>query len=71
MTQKVKNYFTILKCGSNILEQLDVTYQQEFMATPEDEYYKEIVQSLIKENNEGGNYSMRRYDKQSFVSEQN
>ena len=72
VTQKVTSYFNIFECGRNILDQLDVTYQQSLMATTaEDEYYKEIVQSLIKENNEGGNYSMRRYDKQSFVSEQN
>ena len=54
MTQKVTSYFNIFECGRNILDQLDATYQQEFMATPEDEYYKEMTKSLIKSNNEGG-----------------
>ena len=33
VTQKVTSYFNIFKCGRNLLDQLDVTYQQEFMAT--------------------------------------
>ena len=35
VTQKVTSYFNILECGRNLLDQLDVTYQQAFMATPE------------------------------------
>ena len=55
VTQKVPIYFNIFKCGRNLLDQHDVTYQQAFVATPaEDEYYKEMMKSLIKENNEGG-----------------
>ena len=29
-------------------------YQQAFMATPEDEYYRKMTKSIIKANNEGG-----------------
>ena len=54
VTQKVTSYFNIFECGRNLLDQLDVTYQRAFMATPEDEYYKEMMKSLIKANNEGG-----------------
>ena len=54
VTQKVTGYFNIFECGRNLLDQLDVTHQPAFMATPEDEYYKEMTKSLIKPNNEGG-----------------
>ena len=54
VTQKVKSYFNIFECGRNLLDQLDVTYQQSFMATSEEEYYKDMQKSLIKANNEGG-----------------
>ena len=54
VTQKVTSYFNIFECGRNLFDQLDVTYQREFMATPEDEYYKEMTKCLIKANNEGG-----------------
>ena len=54
MTEKVANYFNIFECGRNLLDQLDVTYKRAFMATPEDEYYKEMTKSLIKAKNEGG-----------------
>ena len=53
VTQKVTSCFNILECGRNILEQLDVTYQQAFIVTLEYEYYKEMTKSLIKANNEG------------------
>ena len=54
VTEKVTIYFKIFECGRNLLDQLDVTYQRAFMATPEYEYYKEMTKSLIKANNEGG-----------------
>ena len=51
MNQKVTSYFNIFECGRNILDQLDVRYQREFMATSaQDEYYKEMTKSLIKAN---------------------
>ena len=55
MTQKVTSYFNIFECGRNLFDQLDITNQQAFMATPaEDEYYKEKMKIIIKANNEGG-----------------
>ena len=55
MTEKVTSYFNIFKCGRNLLDQLDVTYQRAFMATSaQDEYYKEMTKSLIKANIGGG-----------------
>ena len=55
VTLKVTSYFNIFECRRNLLDQLDVTNQQAFMGTPaEDEYYKEMMKSLIKANNEGG-----------------
>ena len=51
VTKEVKHYFNIFNCESNLLYQLDVTYQQAFMATPQDEYYTEILKHLIKVNN--------------------
>ena len=55
MTEIVTSYFNIFECGRNILDQLEVTYQQAFMAiSAQYEYYKEMTKSLIKANTEGG-----------------
>ena len=54
VNQKVTIYFNIFECERILLHQLKVTYKQAFLATPEDEYYKEMAKSLIKVNNEGG-----------------
>ena len=51
-------YFNTFKCGRNLLNQLDVTYQRAFMATPVQEgyyqqspacerYYDQLEKSLI------------------------
>ena len=41
VTQKVTSYFNIFECGRNLLDQLDVTCQQVFMAiSAQDEYYR-------------------------------
>ena len=51
VTEKVTSYFNIFECGINLLDQLEITYQRAFMATSaQDEYYKEMTKSLIKEN---------------------
>ena len=34
MSDKGSSYFNILECGRNILDQLDVTYQRSFTASP-------------------------------------
>ena len=54
VTKEVKSYFNIFKCGRNPLEQLDLTYQRAFMATQQDEYYKEMLKILIKVNTHEG-----------------
>ena len=59
MIQKGKSYFNIFECGRNLLDQLDVTYQRAFMASPVQEgfcqpsparerYYDKTAESLIK-----------------------
>ena len=51
VTEKLTSYFNIFKCGRNLLDQLDVTYQRALMATSaQDEYYTEITKIIIKEN---------------------
>ena len=51
VTEKVTSYFNIFECGRNLLDQLEVTYQRAFMATPAQyEYYREMTKSLIKES---------------------
>ena len=47
----MKRYFNISDCGRNILDRLDVTYQRAFMATPQDKYYTEMLENLVKMNN--------------------
>ena len=51
VTQKVTSYFNIFEFGRNLLDQLDVTYQQAFMVTSsQDEYYRDMTKILIKAN---------------------
>ena len=51
MTKEVKSYFNIFECVRNILDRLDVTYQQAFMATPQNKYYTQLLDNLVKINN--------------------
>ena len=51
MTKEVKSCFNIFECGRNILDRLDGTYQRGFMSTPQDKYYTEMLENLIKVNN--------------------
>ena len=59
VVDKGSSYFNIFECGRNLLDQLDITYQRAFMATPVSEilyqpspererYYDQIADSLIK-----------------------
>ena len=67
VTKEVKIYFNIFNCERNLLDRLDVMYQRDFMATPQDEYYTEMLKNLIKVNNcEVGPFSNERI-KQSVV----
>ena len=47
-------YFNILECGSNILDILDVTYEQACMATTKYIYYEKFLKTLLDDNNRNG-----------------
>ena len=48
----MNSYFNILECGKNILDRIDVMYQQTFMATPQDKYYTKMLENIVKINNQ-------------------
>ena len=60
VTGKVTSYFNIFECGRNLLDQLDVTYQRAFMASPvregyytspaREKYYVQLAKSVINSN---------------------
>ena len=61
MIGKGTSHFNIFECGRNLLDQLDVTYQQAFMASPvqdgyhqpspaQERYYDQLAKSLINSN---------------------
>ena len=54
VTKEVTSYFNIFDCGRNILDRLDVMYQQAFMATPKDKYYNALLDTLVKDKNSKG-----------------
>ena len=47
VTKEVTSYFNIFDCGRNILDRLDVMYQQALMATPKDKYYNASLDTLV------------------------
>ena len=48
------NAFNIFKCGRNILDRLDVSYEKAYMATPREEYFTEMLDHLNKYNERHG-----------------
>ena len=54
MTKELTSYLNIFECGRNILDRLDVTYQREFMATPQDKYYTRMLKNIVEMNNRNG-----------------
>ena len=48
------SYSNIFKCGRNILDILDVTYERVCMATPKDKYYEKMLETLVDDNNRNG-----------------
>ena len=50
MTHEVPRYFNIFECGKNILNRLDMTYEQAYMDTPRDKYYKKTFKTLVDYN---------------------
>ena len=51
VTEKVTSYFNIYECGRNLLDQIDVMYQQAFMDNPKDKYYNALLGTIVKYNN--------------------
>ena len=47
---EVPRYFNILEYGRNLLNRLDITYEWECMATQEEEYYKDLLETMIEHN---------------------
>ena len=72
VTDKVTGYYNIYECGRNILNQLDVTYQRAFMATPKHKYYNALLDTLVKDNNLRGEplYNQNIQDAVSDVIEE-
>ena len=54
VTMEVTSYFNIFECGGNLLDRLDVTYEQACMATPKDKYYTKLFKTLVDNNNQNG-----------------
>ena len=50
VTDEVLSYFKVFKCGRNILNRLDVTYEQACMVTPKEKYFMTLVETLIDYN---------------------
>ena len=50
LTDEVPNYFNIFKCGRNILNRLDVTYERACMAATKDKYFEKILETLVDHN---------------------
>ena len=54
VTKEVPSYFNIFKCGRNILDRLDVTFERACMATPKDKYYTKLLKNIVNDNNRNG-----------------
>ena len=50
LTDEVMSYFNLSNCGKFSLERLDVTYEQACMATQEDEYLADLLETIIEHN---------------------
>ena len=51
VTDEVLSYFNMFKGGRNILNRLDVTYEQVCMVTQKEEYYTDLLKTMIEHNN--------------------
>ena len=47
VTHEVLGYFNVLECGRNILNRLDMTYEQACMATLREKYYTNMLETLV------------------------
>ena len=70
MSDKGSGYFNIFKCGRNLLDQLDVTYQRTFTASPvqqrlyeispAQERYYDMMADNIEERNVGSEVTINK-----------
>ena len=50
VTDEVPSYFNIFKGGRNILNRLDLTYERSWMTTQEEEYYRDLLETMNEHN---------------------
>ena len=48
------NAFNIFECGRNVLDRIDVSYERACMATPREELFMEMLNSLLENNHRHG-----------------
>ena len=44
----------IFECGGNLLDRIDVMYEQACMAIQKDKYYAKLLETLVNDNNRNG-----------------
>ena len=54
VTNEVPSYLNIFECVRNLLDRLDVQYEQACMATPKYKYYNTFLKTLVDDNNYNG-----------------
>ena len=47
---EVPSYFNVFKCGRNIFNRLDMTYEWAYMATLKDKYFEKMLETLFNHN---------------------
>ena len=59
------NDFNVFKRGRKILEIIDVSYNGACMATPKEEYFTEMLHSILEHNHRHGkHYPVKSFEKQ-------
>ena len=72
VTHEVPSYFNIFDCGGDLLNGLDVTYEQACMSITKEKYYTKMLETLVDYNDRKMQHCpMRIFDKQSVNSWQN
>ena len=61
VTNDVPSYFNVFECGRKILDRLDLLYEQACMATPKEEYYTKMLETLVNYNDcNSGQFSNKK-----------
>ena len=66
VTYEVPSYFNKFECGKNILNILDVTYERACMSTQKEEYYRNMLETIIEHNNRHNVPFSKKKLRQSF-----